>query len=879
MKPLQKFRALFQKKKLDAEMAEEMREHLARRIEANLAAGMSPEEARYAAQRSFGGVEQMKEIAREQRVGRGIEAFFRDLRHAVRQLRKSPGFAGIAVLTLALGIGLNTSMFSLMNLLLLRPLPFPERDRLVRVYRTTPQSPTADHLPADYLEVARETEPFADVAAYRLWGFTMAQTDRPPVHLNALRVSANFFPVVGLQPQLGRFFTADEDRPGNRVIILSYATWQAQFGGDPNIIDRTVRLDGEPTTIVGVMPEAFSSVFLWGPGDAFRPLALTDAEKIDRNEASVRLLARYRSGLSLEQVNAQFGAVAAQLAQNRPREQSQDGLQAVTLQSTATAPGNRGLTGMLLGLAGFVLLIACANLANLQLARAIARKHEFAIRAALGASRISLLRPLLCESFALAMTGGALGVLIAKWSNDWISSRMSANGVVTFTLELDWRVLSFALVVSAATGLIFGLVPAWLMSRIRVGAALKSGSRGNTGDRAQHRLRHSLIVAQFALALVLLAGAGVFIRGFNRMLAREIGWDQRSVLQGVLNLPASKYPGPEQSYAFYTRLQERLGALPGVENVAVGWTLPLFLFLTNRSYVVEGREAPPAGREPLASVNAVTPSYLPTLKIALVAGRNFAETDTLTSPPVVIINETMARTLFPGEDPIGRRIGGTDVNNRGWAEIVGVMPDQRFAVAVMTPAASFQVFRPLAQETWNYVTVAVRAHGAETLAGPVRRAIAEMDPDLAVQQLNTVEDLLKLSTAGTFRMINTLLVSFALLGLFLAALGLYGVIDHLVVQRTPEIGVRVALGAQSGDVIWLILRTGLQLTCLGTVIGVIGAFGLVQFVTSFLPQMPVQDPIAITAVTLLLLAVALLACWLPARRAAGTNPLIALRAE
>ncbi|HEX2855671.1 MAG TPA: ABC transporter permease [Opitutaceae bacterium] len=874
-----KIRALFGKKKLDAEMDEEMRAHLARRTEANIAAGMSPGEARYAAQRQFGGVDQLKEIAREQRVGSGLEALLRDFRHAVRHLGKSRGFAAIATLTLALGIGLNTSMFSLMNLLLFQPLPFPDRDHLVRVFRTTPQSQKVDHLPADYLELERESEPFADLAGYRLWGFTLAQGDRPPVHLNALRVSASFFPVLGLQPELGRFFAADEDRPGNRVIILSHAMWQAQFGGDRGVINRTVRIDGEPTTIIGVMPAAFASIFLWGPGDAFRPLALTDLEIADRNEASVRVLGRFRSDLSLEQINLRFAALGAQLARNRPREQSQDGLNAVTLQATTTDSVSRGLSFMLLGLAGFVLLIACANLANLQLARAIVRRHEFAIRAALGASRVSLLRPLLCESIALSLAGGALGVLIAIWANAWMSSRLSANGVAIFTLHLDWKVLSFALVISVVTGLIFGLVPAWLMSRIRVGAGLKISGRGNTGDRTQHRLRHSLIVAQFALALVLLAGAGVFIRGFNRILARETGWDQRSVLQGVLNLSPSRYATPAQSYAFYTQLQERLSALPGVENVAVGWTLPLFQFLTNRVYVVEGRELPPAGREPVASVNGVSPSFLPTLKTKLVAGRNFSETDTVSAPPVVIINETMARTLFPGENPIGRRLGGADASNRAWAEIVGVMPDLRFAVAVLAPPAHFQVLRPLAQETWNYVTVAVRASNAAALAGPVRRIIAEMDPDLAVQQLNTVEKLAELNSAGTFRMINTLLVAFALLGLFLAALGLYGVIDHLVVQRTPEIGVRVALGALPGQVVWLVLRTGLLLTAVGTVFGLAGSFGLVQLVAGFLPDLAAHDPAAIGGVTLLLLATALLACWLPARRAAGTSPLIALRAE
>ncbi len=800
------------------------------------------------------------------------------LHYAFRSLLKSPGFTSIALLTLALGIGLNTSMFSLMDLLLLRPLPYPDRERLVRIYRTTPQSQNADHTAADYLDLSHAMRDTAEIAAYRLWGFTLVQADRPPVNLNALRVSGNFFTAIGLQPALGRVFNADEDRPGNQVVVLSYETWQAQFGGDPSVIGRTVRLDGQPATIIGVMPLAFSSVFLWGPGDAFRPLALSDTEKLDRNDASWQLLARRRSGVSLAQFNARLATVAEQLARNRPREHSQDGLRAVTLQSTTRNPASVGITSLLLGLAGFVLLIACANLANLQLARAMARGHEYAIRAALGASRSHLLRPVLAEGLLLSLAGGTLGILVADWSNSWLSSRMSANGVVTFTLELDWRVLVFAVALSIVTGVASAILPASLLSRIRVCDTLRSGTRGNTGDRTQHRLRHSLIVAQFALALVLLAGAGVFIRGLDRMLARDAGWDRHSVLQGVINLPQSRYATPQQAYAFYTQLQERLAALPGVEHVAIGWTIPVFQFLTSRSYVVEGRPPPPAGREPLASVNAVTPSYLATLKVKLLSGRDFSERDSLTAPPVVIINESMARALFPGESPLGHRLGTTDPANRGWAEIVGVMPDLRFAVSIATPATRFQVFRPLAQETWNYVTVAIRGRAVETLAEPMRHVVTELDPDLAVQQFGTVDDVIKLGTGG-FAMVNTVLACFALLGLFLAALGLYGVIARLVLQRTSEIGVRVALGARPQDVVWLILRSGLKLTLAGTALGLLGAVVLVRVVLSFLPEMPVQDPAVIAGVTLLLLAIGLLACWLPARRATKVDPMVALRSE
>jgi predicted permease len=803
---------------------------------------------------------------------------FSDFKFALRQLLKSPGFTAISIVTLALGIGLNTSMFSLMNLLLLQPLPYPDRDHLVRIHRTTPQSQTAGHSAVDYLDLAREAKPFADVGALRIWGYTLAQGDRPPVNLNAARVSANLFSVLGMQPELGRVFSESEDRPGNQVVILSNATWQAHFGGDPSVVGTTVRIDSVPTTIIGVMPAAFSSLGVVGPGDVFRPLGLTDAEKIDRTDSSLTIIARYQSNISFEQLNARLTSLAGQLAQNRPREQSEDGLRAVTLQDSIKNAATTGISWLMLGLAGFVLLIACANLANLQLARAVARSHEFAIRAALGASRTKLLRPLIAESLMLSIFGGLLGILVAFWANHWISSQLSANGVVTFTLELEWIVVAFALALSAATGLLFGIVPAWLMSRIRVADSLKSGTRGNTGDRAQHRLRHGLIVAQFALALVLLVGAGVFIRGLDAMMERDAGWDRSSMIQGVLNLPAAKYANPAQSYAFFTELQERLGALPGVESVAVGWSLPIFQFLTNRNYIVEGREPPPPGREPTAGVNAVTPSYLDTLKIKLRSGRNFTQADNATASPVVIINESMARTLFPNESPLGRRIGSLDASNRGWAEIVGVMPDIGMAVNILAPTTQFQVFKPLAQETWNYAGFGIRAQAPSSLIDSVRRTIQALDPELAVQQLNTLEEQVRLFSSG-LGMINTVLIAFAILGLFLASLGLYGVIARLVVQRTPEIGVRVALGAQERDVVWLILSTGLRLTAIGTAIGLVASVGLVLTIGSFMPDMPVRDWRAISAVTLLLFTIALVACWFPSRRAARVDPLVALRAD
>ena len=803
---------------------------------------------------------------------------YADFKFAVRQLLKSPGFTAIALLTLALGIGMNTSMFTLMNMLVLQPLPYPAREQLVRLYRTTPQSQTSDHLVADYLDLVPASKEFADLGAFRMWGYTLAQEGRPPVNLNALRASASLFSLIGLKPELGRFYTAEEDQPGNHVIVLSHETWQTQFGGDPSVIGRTVRIDGEGTTIIGVAPATFSSVFLWGPGEAFRPLALTDVEKTDHTNPALGVVGRVHTGTTLEQANARFTALVARLAANRPRESSKDGLHAVSLQSIVQPKSTVQLTTILLALAGFVLLIACANLANLQLARAVARTREFGIRSALGATRRRLLGPLLAESMVLAVTGGLAGILIAVWTNDWISTRMSGNGYVKFTLSLDWSVIAFALLLSVLTGLIFGIVPAWMMSRVNVNETLKSGARGSTGDRVQHRFRHALIVGQFSLALILLAGAGFFIRGLHYMLSRDLGWSPAQVVQGTINLPVAKYSSTEKSMLFFTQLQQKLGALPGVEQVGIGWALPIFTYYANRNYVVDGQEAPIPGHEPLAGVNGVTPSYLDALRIKLTRGRNFSEADKIGSLQVCIINESMARALFPNENAIGRRIGSIDPAKRDWMEIVGVISDTQFAVSFNTPASSYVVLRPLAQEPWNYVNFAIRANSPETLIQSVRETIATMDPDMAVQQLNTINGFVQ-QTMSSSHMIETILICFAALGLFLAALGLYGVIARLVMQRTPEIGVRIALGAQPRDVVWLILGLGIKLTLIGSVIGLIGAWALGRALAAISPQSAPGDIQSIIVAAATLIVVALIACYIPARRAMKVDPLVALRAE
>jgi putative ABC transport system permease protein len=803
-----------------------------------------------------------------------------DLRFAIRQLFKSSGFAAIAILTLALGIGLNTSMFSLMNELLLRPVPYPDKDHLVRVARTTPQEPQAAHCAADVLAIQREAADFVQLGAYRLWGFTLAEPGRSPVSFNGLRASAEFFSILGTRPLLGRTFTAEENLPGHAVVILSHTAWQSQFGGDPSVIDRVVQLDGQATTIIGVMPPEFTSLFLWGPTDVFCPLAITETERANRAEAGFMLVGRFKPDLSLEQLNTRLGTVARRLAETRPREQGEDGLQARTLQSVTHSPESITGVALMVGLAGGVLLIVCGNLANLQLARASMRMREFAIRAALGASRGHLLRPLLAESVLLAVIGGALGIVVALWSNAWIVHTFTHElpFQLHFDLRLDWRVLMFAITASLVTGVLFGLMPAWLASRVRVNDTLKSSGRGTTGDRSQHRFRNSLIVTQFAAALVLLACAGFFMRGLSYLSARDPGWDTSQIAQGILNLPVARYANPEQTYAFYTQAQERLRALPGVENVSVAWTNPMFALIATRNYVVEGREPPAPGREPLAFVNGINPTFLDTLGLKLTSGRNFSEGDRLGVPPVAMINQSMANALFPGQNPVGQRLVPVNAATRDPVEIVGVFADVALAGNPSPQATPFQLFLPLGQECWNYVTISVRSSNPAALIEPMRQTLEALDPTIPVQALSTAD---KLAASGlvVMQVMTKILAAFGALGLFLAAIGLYGVIARIVVQRTTEIGVRLALGAQLRDVLWLVLGSGLRLTLIGAAIGLVLSFVLALLLRAMFPNDSGIDFATMLIVTALLLAVALLASYLPARRATKVDPLTALRAE
>lgn len=795
-----------------------------------------------------------------------------DLRFALRQLVKNPGFTTVAVLTLALGIGANTAMFSALQAILLRALPYPEPERIVRVFRTSPQSQSWPHSPANFLDHRAQNHVFERMAALGWATFNLAEQDQPAEQLRGMLASGDFFPLLGTPPAFGRTFTATEDRPGfNSVVVLNHGFWLRRFAGDTNIVGRSLRLDGESVTVIGVMPAGFHDPMLWGPVDVWRPLAFTDEQRGSRGNNWLASIARLKPGVSLAQARAEMDGLAARLEKAYPANNSQIGLRLLPLAQSAMDETGRRIVWMTMGLAVFVLLIACANLANLQFARTVGQARELAIRGALGASRGRILRQLLTESLMLSVLGGGLGLLLADWGTELLGRQIVVGDETGVRLPLGSKALVFALLATGFSSLAFALLPAWLATRIHVNEVLKQGAHGATASRSQHRLRHGLIVAELAAALVLLAGAGIFIRGLDRFTFHDPGWRVDGLTIGYLSLPESKYRSAGSRLAFTERVQERLGAMPGVERMALGWSLPIFEFNSAGDFAIEGRPEPPQGHEPLRFLNAVTPGYFETLGISLAAGRGFTTADTTNRPAVVIINETMARTLWPGESPLGKRIG----SRSQWEEIVGVVGDVRFAGNLGEPATRFQAYRPFAQEPRGYLAVALRgAVTAETL----RRAVAELDSDQPVNEPGTAREAVRRMLVN-YSLTGWLLGGFSLLGLLLAGLGIYGVIAGFVAQRTAEIGMRMALGAKWRDVLWLVLGKGLRLILLGTVLGLTGALVVARLLATAAPELPSDTLPVLSAVTLLLIGVALFACWIPARRAARIDPMKALRAE
>ena len=881
---LRRFRHLFRRRQSEAEMAEEMRFHLAQRAADYAADGFSGEEARFAAQRKFGNLGSIQEQAREAHGWGWLERLLKDLRFALRELARTPGFTFLAIITLGLGIGANTAMFSLLDYMLLRPLPYADSEQLDLIYRTAGPNPIrpidGGVSPADFLDLRREIGGYGEVAAYEYGNANLSEPGQPADLANAIRISPDLFSLLGTPPQLGRSFQTKEGVQGNdRVVIISHRYWQDRFGGRADIIGHMVRVDGEPHEIVGVLPASFDDWRHFGWVDLFWPLSLTKGKSADRHNTMLRLIGRRLRKLSPAAAEGFFSAFGARLAKDFPEVNAGSAWRAIPLNQSILPKTGSSMLAMLVGLSGCVLLIACSNLANLLLARTMARAREFALRSALGASRLQLLRPLIAESLLLALAGACCAVVVARLAGDWLNVRSTSDNGETAQFAVDWLVFGWAVAASLVTAFAFGLSPALFAMRLDVNTTLKSGGRGSTGGRGHQRFRHVLIVGQFALAMVLLAGAGLLIRGIDELNYTRSGWEADRLITGTVALPTAGYPDADRMTAFHRMTVERLEALPGVASASVSSFMPFSVWYDTRKYVVGGREVPERGHEPAAVVNCVSSRYFETVGTRMLAGRAFGERDLFSTPKVFILNQAMATGLFGRENPIGRRIALLGGEKLEFGEIVGIAADVRSVVPGRDPA-SYQLYRPLAQEPRSYNVIAVRTSGVapSALIDGIRTAMVGLDPDLPVRKLEPASTTI-FRADNDLRILRDLLSAFAVLGLGLASLGIYGVIARTMAQRTNEFAIRLALGAGIRDITRLVLASGVKLALVGAALGLSGAVGVSRLLAASFPGMNLNSPPVLIGATLLLIAVALVACWLPARRAGRVDAMLALRAE
>lgn len=800
---------------------------------------------------------------------------WQDARYGVRTLRKSLGFTLVAVLTLALGIGANAAIFSVVNAVLLRPLPYPEAEQLVYIVESNLEKGWAsfDVSPPNFVDWRKQSESFTEMFAVDTEPYSYTGGELPE-QLPGLRVTEGFFDVLRVHPALGRGFLATEFQPGReRVVLLSYSLWQRLFAGRPNVLGQTMPLNGEVYTIVGVMPPDFRfggrSTGLWAP------LVFNAGELSRRGAHFLVVFGRLRGGRTLEQAQAEMDQIAERLRSEYPNTNRGWGVSIRRVHDAAVAGVRKALL-VLLGAAGLVLLIACVNVANMQLTRATTRVREVAIRTAMGASRLRLLQQLLVESVLLAVVGGGMGLLLAYWGVDAVLALSPDLLPRQSEIAVDAPVLVFALLLSLAVGAVFGLAPAWLASRTNSWAALKEGSP--TGAVAgRRRLRSLMVVTEISLALMLLVGSGLFVRSFSRLTSVPPGFRTDHALTMSVTLPRTKYPEPKQMAAFFERLHERLATLPGVDSVAMTSLLPLGgdddeIY----SFQVEGQPEDPNRESPSALYYVVTPGYLHTMGIPLLSGRDFTAQDTDQSTRVCIINDVMARQLFTGRDPVGQRIR-LGRNTDSVREIVGVAASVKHYGLMDRP--TFQLYELLPQRPRREMTILLRTSVEPTsLAGTMGRALRDVDPEQPAVFVRTLEEL-QWNSMALPRFRTLLLGLFAGLALVLASVGLYGVMAYSVAQRTREIGLRMALGAQPGDVLRMVVREGMVLVVLGVAIGLAGALGSSRVLASLLFEISPWDAATLSAVTAGLALVALLACYLPARRAAQMDPMGALRYE
>jgi putative ABC transport system permease protein len=803
-----------------------------------------------------------------------------DLRFALRQLRKSPGFTFIAVITLALGIGANTAIFSVIYGVLLRPLPYPDGDRIMIVTETDANQPQISVSFPDYVDWKRDNTVFENIAVARRESFNLSGLEgRAPEQISGGLVTANFFKVIGLEPQLGRTFTEEEDRVGGPLLaVISDRLWQRLFERNPNVLGRTLNFGNQPYTVIGVMPpQMFSprTVDVWFP-----LMRHTDNPGWQTRDNHPGLFgwARLKKDVTVEKALSELKQIAARLAKQYPDSNSAVSVTVTPLLENQVGDYRDSLN-LLLGAVALVLLIACANLANLLAARGATRAREFAVRAAVGASRWQIIRQLLIESVVLALIGGALGLGLAAWGRDLLVALSPAGSPRFKDLPLDGWVLSFSVALSFVTSLLFGLWPAWHTSRVDIQLALKSGGHGSSDSPGARRSRDLLVIAEVALTLVLLSGAGLVLKSFANARSLGLGFDPHLLLSARINLPEPSYADERKLLNFSAALMEKLSALPGVEQIALASTPPLMTGWET-SFVPEGAPEPEPGKMPSAEMNVVTPGYFQTLKTPLLRGRPFEAGDTKDVPPIMIIDQVLADRYFPAQDPVGKRIRMStgEKGEREYRIIVGVVPHLKvygFEETTVLP----QAYLPMTQQPQTGLVVLLRTTlSPKSLEKPVRDIVASLDPAQPAFEFKTMQERVE-ETWATPRLMSFLLVCFAILALTLAVVGLYGVMAFNALRRMREIGVRLALGAMPAQIRTMMLGQGLRLLGGGLILGFAGAFALSRVIRSLLFGVSVNDPLIYGSVTLVLASAAIFACWIPARRASRVNPMITLRAE
>jgi putative ABC transport system permease protein len=812
-----------------------------------------------------------------------MQNILRDLRYSVRMLLKSPAFTAVAVLSIALGIGANTAVFSVVNAVLLKSLPYKDPENLMLVWGKTEAESRLRYRnqvsATDVADLRNQNTVFEDVATFTGWNPIMSG-DGAAERVPAIQVGDGFFNVMKGTPLLGRVFTAEEQQEGKDfVIVLGHGVWQRRFGSDPAIVGKKVLLNSRPYTVVGVMgPDfrALPSTLVSPEGQFYRPVAEAYDEG-ERSSRHLRAIARLKPGVTLAQAQAEMNVLGNRLEQQHPTTNKGQGFHVASITEDTVGNARRALW-MIFGAVGFVLLVACANVANLLLARATARQKEITIRSAIGAARGQLIRQFLTESLLLAFLGGGLGLLIAIWGTSTIEKFGSQINPMFNGFRIDLRVLAFTFGVTLLTGLIFGIAPALQMSRPNLNETLKEGGRGAGGSAKGNRLRGALVITEVAMTLVLLICAGLLIRTLVRLNSVDKGFNSQNVLTMNIGLPGLKYPKPDSYISFYKQALERIAAVPGVRAAGITSVLPLSDNFDGRGLAVEDYPKP-RGEEISVDLYVVTPGYLNAMEIPLRQGRAISEQDTAGSEKIALINKAMADQLWANQNPIGKRIKfpGSDKNPQPWRTIVGVVSDvSQYALDQKPP---MQIYLPHEQFPTSFNSIVVKTdNDPEALTAGVRNAILSVDKDQAVYNVATLRELQANSILlRTFFML--LLIVFAALALILAVVGIYGVTSYAVTQRTQEIGIRMALGAGAADVLKLILKNGMALTIAGVLMGLAVAFALTRLMAMLLYGVQPTDAVTFVAVSITLIAAALLACYIPARRATKVDPLVALRYE